>query len=100
MKRLENMTQEELEAHVAKNTTWHPKTKATTYIIPFEYSGLCRIDAHSAEDARDLFEAMSDDERLCHADMWVDDRTFTEAEYKAETAAISADYIDGAVAKT
>lgn len=72
----------------------------TTYIIPFEYSGLCRIEADSPEEARDLFESMSDDERLCHADMWVDDRTFTEDEYKAETAAIIAEDIDRSLAKS
>jgi putative intracellular protease/amidase len=61
---------------------------STTYVIPFDYTGLCRIEANSPEEARDLFEAMSDDERLQDADFWADDRTFTEAEYKAETSAI------------
>ena len=60
--------------------------KATTYIIPFEYSGLCQIVADSPEAARDLFEALSDDERLNHADFWAD-RTFTEEEYRAAIAA-------------
>lgn len=70
----------------------------TMYIIPFEYSGLCRIEADSPEKARDLFEAMSDDERLNDADFWADDRTFTEEEYKAETAAIVAEDIDRSLA--
>ena len=52
-----------------------------TYIIPYEFTGMFRCRAASPEQAREMFEAMSDQELAEEAERWVDDRTFTEAEY-------------------
>ncbi len=51
------------------------------YLIPYEYSGIYRVRAKSREEAREMFEAMSDQELAEEAGRWVDDRTFTPEEY-------------------
>lgn len=53
-----------------------------TFLIPFEYTGICRIDAATPQEAREMFESMRASELIGHAEFWADDRTFTEAEYK------------------
>lgn len=56
-------------------------SEVQVYVIPFEYTGFSRIKAASAAEAREMFNAMSDEDRLRDAHYWADDRTFTEAEY-------------------
>lgn len=53
------------------------------YVIPYEFQGLFRIKANSAKEAREFFEACSDEELANTAQFWSDDRTFTPEEYEA-----------------
>ena len=60
----------------------------TRYVIPYEFNGTFICEAATEAEARELFEAMSLHELAQAAELWADDRTFTEDGYARAIKAV------------